>query len=44
MSLPTIPETFQNKDWPRKVKQAMDAQNKAIGAVPSRAKLRFVAP
>lgn len=43
MSLPTIPETATNKDWPRKVKQALDAQNKALAAVPSRAKLRFVA-
>lgn len=40
---PTIPETFQNKDWPRKVKQAVDAQSKLLAAVPSRAKLRFIA-
>ncbi len=43
MTMPTIPETYRNADWPRKVKQAVDAQNKAINAVPSRAKLRFVA-
>ena len=40
---PTIPESYTNKDWPRKVKQAMDAQQKAVSAMPSRAKLRFVA-
>lgn len=43
-SLQTIPETYKNTDWPRKVKQAIDQQNKAITAMPSRAKLRFVAP
>jgi len=43
MSLPVIPETYTNKDWPRKVKQAVDAQGKLLNAVPSRAKLRFVA-
>lgn len=43
MTTPVIPETYQNKDWPRKVKQAVDAQGKKIDAVPSRAKLRFVA-
>ncbi len=39
----TIPETYTNKDWPRKVKQAVDAQAKTLSTVPSRAKLRFVA-
>lgn len=39
----TIPETFINKDWPRRVKQVVDAQGKKLDAVPSRAKLRFVA-
>lgn len=43
MTTPVIPETYANKDWPRKVKQAVDAQGKKIDAVPSRAKLRFVA-
>lgn len=42
-SRPVIPETYQNKDWPRKVKQAVDAQGKALATMPSRAKLRFVA-
>lgn len=39
----SVPESYTNKDWPRKVKQAVDALNKAMAAVPSRAKLRFVA-
>lgn len=25
MNLPTIPETYRNADWPRKVKQAIDS-------------------
>lgn len=39
---PSIPETYANKDWPRKVKQAVEAQSRKLAVVPSRAKLRFV--
>ncbi|MFN3626750.1 MAG: hypothetical protein ACK4S3_02590 [Parvibaculum sp.] len=38
-----IPETSQRKDWPRLVSQVVKEQGKQIAAVPSRAKLRFIA-
>lgn len=42
MTSPVIPESYTTKDWPRKVKQAVDSQSKRLATVPSRAKLRFV--
>lgn len=39
----TIPETANRKDWPRLVAQKAKDTDKRLAAIPSRAKLRFVA-